>query len=228
MTQNPLELSETFARIAQTLRSEGDVQHTLERTVTLAVATLPCCDFAGVSMLQPGNVIETPAATSEVAAQADRLQYELGEGPCLQSLHHRRTVRIDDLPTDPRWPRWGPRAADLGIRAIRCFPLHLADRTLGALNLYAESPAAFEDEDDAVGSVFAAHAAMALATALSEQGLTAALENRNVIGQAQGILIERHRLTSAQAFEVLRRASQSAGLKLSEIARTLVETGDVP
>ena len=227
MTREAVELSETFARIARTLRA-GGVQHTLERTVELAVQTVPGCVFAGVSVARTHTAIDTPAATSAVAASADRLQYESGEGPCLLCLGGQLTMRVDDLLTDERWPSWGPRAAALGIGSMRCFSLRADERTLGVLTLYSPKPAGFTDEDDAVGAVFAAHAAMALASAQSEEGLMAALENHNVIGQAQGILMERHHLTPGQAFEVLRRASHAARAKLSQIARHVVETGEVP
>jgi AmiR/NasT family two-component response regulator len=56
----------------------------------------------------------------------------------------------------------------------------------------------------------------------------AALGNRDVIGQAKGILMERHGVTADAAFSVLSRVSQAENLKLAEIARRFVETGKLP
>jgi AmiR/NasT family two-component response regulator len=57
--------------------------------------------------------------------------------------------------------------------------------------------------------------------------LQAALSTRELIGQAQGILMERERITAADAFDVLRRASQHLNVKLRDVAQTLIETGEI-
>jgi AmiR/NasT family two-component response regulator len=54
------------------------------------------------------------------------------------------------------------------------------------------------------------------------EGLREALESRHTIGLAQGILMARHTLTVSQAFDHLRRRSQSDNVKLREIAADLV------
>jgi len=58
--------------------------------------------------------------------------------------------------------------------------------------------------------------------------LHVALANREMIGQAQGILMERERITAEEAFDILRRASQHLNVKLRDVARNLVETGERP
>jgi GAF domain-containing protein len=225
VTQHTGNLSDTFAGIARELRAEPDVEHTLERTVTLAVETIEGCNYAGISLARAGRGLDTPAATHEIVVEADALQYELGEGPCLSAIREQESFQVDDLAADDRWPRWSPRAVELGLRSMLSFQLFVGKDTLGALNLYSGQPAAFDADDRAVGHIFASHAAIALASALTEQHLTRALENRNVIGQAQGILMERFKFTAAQAFELLRRTSQAQNVKLSRVAQHLVESG---
>ncbi|MGK2950718.1 MAG: ANTAR domain-containing protein, partial [Acidimicrobiales bacterium] len=138
-----------------------------------------------------------------------------------------------DLDDDPRWPRFGAAATQRGIRSAVAF--RLSDRPVSALNLYARYPAAFGATDRAKGLIFATLAGLALDAAeeraddvLRVANLHEALRTRELIGQAQGILIERERITGEQAFEVLRRASQHLNIKIRDVARSLVETGETP
>ena len=144
------------------------------------------------------------------------------------------TFYADDLSYDDRWPRFGPQASATGIRSLLALPL-IAGGIIGALNLYARYPQAFGVIDRARGQLLAALAALAFTSAQTHQeeerrtaNLHAALATREIIGQAQGILIERERITGDQAFDLLRRASQHLNLKLREVAQTLVDTGERP
>ena len=138
-----------------------------------------------------------------------------------------------DLADDPRWARFGPAAVEVGIRSVLAY--RLSDRPISALNLYARMPAAFVATDRAKGLSFATLAGLALGAAeeraVDERrfaNLHEALRTRELIGQALGILIERERITADQAFEVLRRACQHLNIKLRDVARNLVETGETP
>ncbi len=228
MTDDSLDLSETFAYVARELLSEGDVRHTLQRTVELAVETIQGCDYAGVSLFR-GREIESPAQTDEMVGVADRLQVEMGEGPCLSAIREQETVRVDDLGNDHRWPRWGPKVSgELGVSSMLAFQLYNSKESLGALNLYSKQRDAFDDDARGVGLVFASHAAVALTGAQIEEGLQRAVQTRNMIGQAQGILMERFALSDVKAFELLRRVSQHQNIKLRDVAARLVETRQTP
>jgi AmiR/NasT family two-component response regulator len=76
--------------------------------------------------------------------------------------------------------------------------------------------------------VFAAHAAVALRSAQDKQSLRIAMTTRNLIGQAQGILMERFKMTAEQAFAVLARVSQQTNVKLRDVAQRLIDTGQTP
>jgi len=142
-------------------------------------------------------------------------------------------VYATDLADDDRWPSFGPAAAGAGIRSA--LALRLSDRPTSALNLYAHLPGAFGATDRAKALIFATLAGVALDAAEERAGdekrvasLHEALLTRELIGQAQGILMERERITGPQAFDVLRRASQHLNIKVREVARTLIETGEAP
>jgi hypothetical protein len=229
-----------FSEIARTLFSAKTVRGTLQQIVDFAVLTVEGCDAAGISLLT-GSRVTTPVYSHPVALEVDSVQYETGEGPCLDAITKEAIVFAEDLAEDPRWPIFGPRAATLGMRSLLSCRLS-AQGTLGALNLYAELPRAYGVIDRTTALIFATHAGIALgaAEALEDatvslnteihrvENLRGALASREVIGRAEGILIERERITTDQAFAVLRRASQHLNIKLREVAQYVVDTGEIP
>jgi GAF domain-containing protein len=100
--------------------------------------------------------------------------------------------------------------------------LFVRRQTLGALNLYAAQPDAFTPEAEILADLVAQHAAVALAGAIHQHHLNAALVNRDVLGQAKGILMQRDELTTLQAFQLLVRTSQVTNMKIADVARWLI------
>lgn len=228
------DLTVNFSETARILFAAGGVTETLGLVVELAVATIEGCDFAGLFLVEK-DVVSSPIHTDPEVDEVDDLQNELGEGPCLDAIRQRLMFYAVDLVDDDRWPRFGPPAIAAGIRSILALPLSDNDAALGALNLYARYPGAFGAVDRAKAAILASLAGLAVSTARSHEdeerraeNLHAALGTREVIGQAQGILMERERVSSGQAFDVLRRASQHLNRKLRDVAQDLVDTGERP
>ncbi len=222
---------ERLAAIARDLVNEPDVQRTLQRVVEAAAANLEGQVWASVSLVRQRREVETPASSDDRAARADQLQYDMEQGPCLDAIWEQETFQIDDMTTDEHYPRWTRAVADqTGIRSSLSLQLFTdaEQSSLGALNLYSPEPRAFDDETRGEGLAFAAQAAVALRSAQTEEHLRSAMATRTLIGQAQGILMERLKVTPDQAFAVLSRVSQERNEKLREVARRLVETGEVP
>ena len=216
------------ASAARDMAEEDSTQSTLERAVTAATELIDSCDLAGISLVTRDG-IETPAASHETLRRIDELQFELEEGPCRDALRQDEVVSTSDLTSDPRWPRWGPRIAEeTGAHSALSFRLFVDGEDLGALNLYAYEKDAFDREDLLEGLVVAAHASIALANTLEQDHLRRALDTRRTIGEATGILRERFRLSSDQAFGVLQRVSSQQNIKLFKVAQTLTETGELP
>ena len=225
-----VDLETALSEIARELFSSPTVEGTLQRIVHLAASSVEGCHAAGVFVIE-GSVASTAAASDPCAVKLDQLQLDAGEGPCLDAAASGSSFYALDLLDDDRWRVFGPRAVDAGIRSILAYAL-TGDR-LSALNLYGQLPAAFGATDRAQGQLFATLATLALdaaeriAAGEKHAGqLSEALKTREVIGQAQGILMERERITADQAFDVLRRASQRLNVKLRDVARTLVDTGE--
>ena len=227
------ELVRNFTRVAEAMFSAGGVDPTLQTVVDLAVDTIEGCDYASIFVSRAG-MVTSPALSDPMAAELDALQLRGNEGPCIDAIAGSSPCYADDLARDPRWPSFGPAAAAAGVRSLLSLRLS-ADGTLGALNLYARYPSAFGAVDRARGLVVAGLAGIALSLARANEeharlaeNLRQALMSREVVGQAQGILMERERITAEQAFDILRRASQHLNVKLRQVAQDLVDTGERP
>jgi len=102
------------------------------------------------------------------------------------------------------------------------------------LNIYSRTADGVDDADEETAVLFREQAAVACANAevywrtygLTED-LREALESRDVIGQAKGILMVRRGCTPDAAFEALRQVSQNRNTKLRQIAEQVVSLGDL-
>lgn len=218
-----------MSRLARQLQEEhGDVEGTLQAITAAAVQTVPHADECGVSYVIGRRRVQPRAWTSELPRRVDSLQEQLGQGPCMDAVWEQEIVRADDLAAEQRWPDFARQASRLGVGSMLCFQLFVTGDQLGALNLYSRTVRAFDEESQDIGLLFASHAAVALAGAEHEEHLRAGMGSRDLIGQAKGILMERHRLTADQAFGVLARVSQEMNRKLIDVAAELTATGAVP
>lgn len=214
-----------MTRIAGEMRRESDDTEAALRSMTkFAVDAIPGAEYATVTLVANGT-IETPVMVGDLGGQSDTLQRELGEGPCIRAAVSDRTVWIDDMRTETRWPNFAAAAADLGIRSMACFYLYIDGDDSAALNLHSTEPAAFTAEARQLGELFAAHAATAFGAIQEKQQLRAALGSRDIIGQAKGMIMERYRLDADEAFALLARLSQDTNTKLVEVATQIVEAG---
>ncbi len=214
--------------LARTLHvKNAELQPTLDAIASTAVAMLSPARYAGLTVVSRGELIPR-ATTGEPPLLLDHLQQKLGDGPCINAAKHQRIFRIEDTREELRWPEFTAAAVRLNVRSMLCVPLWIDERGLGALSLYADEAAAFGDPHERVTSLLATFAALALAEAQHADQLHDALANRDVLGQAKGILMERHGLSADAAFSVLSRVSQAENLKVAEIARRFVQTGRLP
>ncbi|MGY1834942.1 GAF and ANTAR domain-containing protein [Blastococcus sp. SYSU DS0510] len=221
-------LLELVDRLAHEMLARSDPDDVLARAVELAVANIEGATSASITVLERRDV-STAAASGDLARAGDSLQYQLGEGPCLDAAAGAEVVHSQDVADDPRWPRWGPAAAtDLGVRSMLSVQLRSRRSAWGSFNVYGRQPDAFDGSAIALAVSFAGHSAIAHARASDRRNLEAALVTRNLIGQAQGVLMERHKITADRAFEVLVATSQASNTKLVEIARRVIETGVSP
>lgn len=220
-------LARDLSELARVLQAENDVGAALRRISDAALTEIPAASAAGITIMERGRY-HTAAATTAVLEEIDRVQYQENDGPCVTSLREEVTVRSDDLADEQRWPKYAAAALESGFGSLMSFQLFADGDTLGALNVYGAKSGAFVDEDEDAGLLLASHAAVAISGKRTEANLRTALESRDVIGQAKGILMERFKLNADQAFQVLVAVSQHQHRKLRDVADDLAATGDLP
>lgn len=219
---------ERVAEIARRLAEAEDLDELLQRIVDLGQSYLQECDGVSLMMIRKGGEISSPAYSSRVAYESDLAQYETDEGPCLEAIRAHETIVIDDLLEDERWPDYGRRASELGVRSMISFRLFVLGDTMGALDFYSARPNAFDVHDRSIGQVFASHAAVAMKAAVAESSLEAALATRDLIGQAKGVLMAQEAITADAAFRRLQEISQRENRPLRSVAKEITETGEAP
>jgi GAF domain-containing protein len=226
-SQSRRELAALLARMGAVVMSTETIDTTVELVTSLAVETLPGTIGAGVSLVDARGK-RSVAASNAMVERADRLQYELDDGPCLTAARERVTVRIDDVRTEPRWRRW---TAVAGVRSMLSVPLVAAGTAIGAIKVYSSEPSAYDAHAEHILELFARQAAILLANAqtladarqLNVQ-LTEALQSRDIIGQAKGILLAQGAVDDGAAFAMLVKASQRANTRLHAVARQIVDS----
>ena len=217
-----------MGELARTLHHHrASLADMLALIVATATASVPGATSAGISLAAGRGGLESRAATDDVPRLVADVQTEVGQGPCLQAMIDQVPIRIDDLTADRRWPAFVPRLAGQPIGSMLSLPLRTTGKSFGSLSLYAPAPGAFGPQSVSICAVLASHAAVALADARNEQGLRGALDNRDLIGQAKGILMERYKITDQEAFELLVRASQHSNVKLRDVAEALAVSGEL-
>lgn len=179
---------------------------------------------AGIT-LADGKAVSTVAATHEYATELDRVQDRYREGPCVAAAWEHHMMHVADLSADHRWPRYRKYALDhTPIRSVLSYELFVEGSSTGALNFYAEKPHAFTADSVELGGVFATHVALAWSMLRRHDQFRSALASRDLIGQAKGIVMERFNLDAVEAFELLTRLSQQSNIKVTDLARSLINS----
>ena len=224
------ELSAVFARMSGLLLSAETVENSLGLLCALAQETVPGASGAGVSIIDERGR-RSSGSTDERVEQADDLQYELDEGPCLTASATRELVKMDDLATDTRWPRWTAAAVRLGLRAAMSAPMVAGDVSVGALKVYAEEPGTFDAAAENRLRLFASQSAIFVtnlrtherADRLSE-GMRAAFRSRDSLSMAKGLLMGRDAVDEETAFRTLLARAQKEGTSVDRTAQRLIES----
>jgi transcriptional regulator with GAF, ATPase, and Fis domain len=223
--QDEMRLAETFADIARQMQRADTAEETWQAIADLAVSTLGF-SHCGMTIVDQGGRFSTPAASDEVPIAVDVVQYETGEGPCIGAVLESEKYLSVDLSKETRWPTFAKRTmAETGTRSMLSLRLFVHEGTLGAMNFYDESIDAFDERAEAIAAVLAAHAAVAMSAALSDdhvQQLEQALDSNRTIGLALGMLMEQSQVDRGRAFQMLSLASQRLNVKLRILAERIV------
>lgn len=229
----PERLLSSFKQLSTLVLSRETVASTLDVIARLAVATIPSCDAASVSLVRSKDIL-TVGASDDIVFSLDAIQYDTGEGPCLDAIQKDAMwFRIEEMSSDITWPAFSSLAARHGFESFLAFTLRIDSDTLGALNLYARAAMAFAEEDVDSGAIFAAHSAVALSNAQASSGgghsfeeLDEALVSQEVIARAVGILMEKELRTAEEAFQALEERAEQLKVRLLDSAQGVLVAAD--
>ena len=214
--------------------SDGDLRSLLTRVSRLAAETVPQTDAVSLTLGSPGEP-GLLVASSTLAQTGDGMQFHASAGPSFDAFRSGWLVRADDLADDERWPSLRRLGSDSdGPRSALAMPMVSGDVVIGVVSVY--SSRAGELGDDLVSRVapFAATAERLVRDDRAVSGLQLttgqlqeALTSRAVIDQAKGMIMLTARCGPEEAFDVLRRTSQTRNRKLRDIAMEIVSAGSV-
>ena len=233
--EEPDLLEGAIRTLSRLLLSEEPLETTLGRVAGLACRTIPGCEMASLTMMR-GDRPSTAVQTDPRVEPLDHAQYRGKGGPCLEAYSTRQIIRLDVARENgaARWPEFTEAAQRAGVFSVLALPLTVGESAVGALNLFSKTTSGFTAGDEETAGLFSEQAAVACANAEVywrtyglTQHLREALESRDVIGQAKGILMARRGLTPDDAFEALRKVSMRRNVKLRDIADRVVYTGDL-
>lgn len=211
---------------AMGLHRAQSLAETLDAMVVVVRDSVPEIGHVGVTLAERGGSMQTAAATDDFVLAVDRIQYDLQSGPCVDKLHSKNDQSVvDNVRYGGRdWPDFLAAAARAGVRSMMAVRLFHDDRTVGVLNMYSTTHDTIDADSQAVARMFAPYGAAAYASADLTENLRAALETRELIGRAVGVVMERYRLEPDQAFQYLVRVSSTSETKLRQVADMVVRS----
>ncbi len=230
MSQRPTgRVERSVNSLAELRLSEHTLDEILAHIGRLGVRALEGWDAAATTLVE-GNKVATFGATDDRVMPLDQSQYDTGKGPCVAALGG-EVHYFDGASDQPRWRQFAEAAADVDVYSTVSFPLQLDGEVMGALNFYSRERDALRTGQREEGLLYAAGAASALANAkeflargTQIEQLEEGLQTRTMIGQATGLLMAQEGLTSEEAFQKLVKVSQTANVKLRDIAERYVRT----
>ena len=223
------EVREDLEGLQNALLTTDSVAEFLHELAVLATQAVDGAMTCGMALQQDGRPPSATASSDPLAAAADEVQYQSGDGPSLHAIRHARPVRIDDTAASDQWQKFCVQAVELGIRSCHALPLIVDGEPVGALTLYAGRPSAFGPDETERADSFARDASgaltlalrMAACTDLNDQ-LRSSISSRTVIDQALGVIMATEHVAQDRALALLRSISQNTNVRLRELAASIV------
>jgi hypothetical protein len=226
-TSVPLEdAAAGFATLADRLYSGSSYEGVYDAICRAAVDVVPGCDRACITTMVAGGEPHIEAATDEIARRIDELEWEVREGPCVDAMLSDRFECDGDISQNSAWPRLAERVvAETPVRGMVGYRIRVRERKVGALNVFSDTPGALTLEGAAIGAILASFASVTLGAAAQHEDaghLRKALSSNREVGKAIGLLMATHDVTDAQAFEMLRTASNELNVRMAQLATEMI------
>jgi GAF domain-containing protein len=222
-------LHEVVRDVAGAMVGPSDLPELLHRLTEHASAMVGAVG-AGILLRDRQGHLRFGAASEDRIMDVEHHQQLVEEGACWQAYTDDRVVVAEDLRHDERWPSYTARALEHGFVAVVGVPMRAYGRTIGVMNVYRETAGPWSDEAceaaevlAALGAGYVAHAAQLRDQEDLTDQLQRAIDSRDLIGQAKGIVMAHRQVDAGQAFSLLRVGSQSRNVKLRDIAQAVID-----
>lgn len=224
----PRETARAFGQLAEIVYAADEAEMALEAVARVTVEVMPGADHVSISTLEAKAQLRTRAGTDDVARLMDRLESEVGQGPCVDSILKESVQRDDDITTATAWPELAKLALErTPVRGMVGYQLMNGTNGRAALNVFSDTPGALTQESADIGAMLAAFTSVALAAVearTTTESLRRGLESNREIGKAIGLLMASHNVDDKQAFEILRQASNHTNTRLLVVAQELIDS----
>jgi transcriptional regulator with GAF, ATPase, and Fis domain len=216
-------LKEITARITSATAIPEAVNDLLKVTTDVLPSHVQC----GMTLVSEGEPA-TFASTSLPLEVVDETQHAGGDGPCMEAIRTRDVVMSEDLADEARWPAWTALARRWGLRSVMSYPFDVDPLTLGALNLYGETPNALAEDVPIVAMLVADHASLLLRVRMQQivelAPATDVAVGDAAVERAVGIVMAQRGCPPSQALRHLHEAADKLGVGLPLVAERLVRT----
>jgi GAF domain-containing protein len=219
---------QTLQKLAEVLQTQRTLGAALARIAEAATTSVPGCDAASIAISVAGRPA-TAAITGRIALELDLVQYDLDDGPCLQTFHSVGALRLDLVDSDEEFPHFARAARERGVRAVLSLPATWGGEVVGTLNLYSRTRP-FDETAESIALLLAAQVAIAIsrspefvaARAVVEEAQRGADDDAD-INRATGLLMVNEACTAEQAEGLLRHAALQDETTIIEIAHRIIE-----
>lgn len=219
--------AEVFGEIRRLLSVQAESADVYQALVRATVRLVTGCDHAALMLVDRRGRPELVGASDQVARLVGALELEVREGPCLDAIYDEGYQFDADIRRSSQWPTLAGLVLErTPVRGMVGYRLVLDEEKVGALSLFSDAPGGLDQTSADHGAVLASFAAVAVMTSRAQEAtvhLERALESSREIGKAVGLLMAAHKITDDQAFEILRKTSQDLNVRLSALAREVVD-----
>jgi transcriptional regulator with GAF, ATPase, and Fis domain len=221
---------DTLEGLGSLLYSETTLSDQLEHVLALTAQAVASSAAASVTVMDQRGGYVTAAASDDAARTMDAVQYELREGPCIDSLTSGQEHLVTDVDAEERWPEFLGQVRDLGLSSLMSLPLQTRDRVVGALNIFGVSAGAFDGHDLELARRIALPAALTVANGAAHRHLERltdelqiALDERTLVEQAKGVVVARQGCDPDRALQLLEQRARASDRRLIEVAGDVVQ-----
>lgn len=229
MVELPQEGHRDIARLNELFRAQRTLSDKLEAVTEMVQDLVPGCDAVSISLVVEESMF-TGASSSQLAIEADLVQYRTDEGPCLDATAEQATIRVDALAHDERYEHFAPGAIEAGVESCLSIPLMAGAHAVGSLNLYSHAPGAFTGDVSGLVADHVGYAARLISAspfyAASADTLARLMEVMHQAAQVQivvGMFIFEDGLDPDAAWQRLRELADDEGSSMVEYAQRLID-----